>query len=114
MGRAQLDQEHGTVRAGVRDQAAVHVASVCRGAHGGHREFYGFGYGCCPGGLTRSVDWVDHDFDLFMREAEEDSMIVVIDPLFDAEANPIAGFRMVNFKKQIAQAQDRASGKAQD
>lgn len=46
----------------------------------------------------------DRDFDLFMREAEGDSMIVVIDPLFDADAKPIAGFRVVNMKTLVAQA----------
>ncbi|WP_300678493.1 hypothetical protein [Nocardioides sp.] len=46
----------------------------------------------------------DRDFDLFVREAEEESMIVVIDPLFDAEGNPIAGYRVTNMKSLVAKA----------
>jgi hypothetical protein len=46
----------------------------------------------------------DRDFDLFIREAEEDSMIVVIDPLLDVQARPIAGYKVVNIKTMVAQA----------
>jgi hypothetical protein len=55
---AQLEKEHGRVRAGAGDHAGVLVVSVTAKANAGHREFYGFGYGYCrPAGRVASIGW---------------------------------------------------------
>jgi hypothetical protein len=59
VGGAQLDKEHGRVRAGAGDHAGVLVVSVTAKANAGHREFYGFGYGYCRPGGARSDDQVE-------------------------------------------------------
>jgi hypothetical protein len=46
----------------------------------------------------------DRDFDLFVREAQEESMFVVIDPIFDANSNPVGGFIIGNFNEIVARA----------
>ena len=58
VGGAQLDKEHGLVRAGAGDHAGVHVVSATAKASAGHGRFYGFGYGYCRLGGARSVDRV--------------------------------------------------------
>jgi hypothetical protein len=52
----------------------------------------------------------DRDFDLFMREAQQASIVVVIDPVFDTDANLIGGYRFVNIKEVVAQAAARRGG----
>ena len=61
VGGAQLDKEHGRVRAGAGDHAGVHVVSVTAKATAGHREFCDFGYGYCrPAERVASIGGIRH------------------------------------------------------
>lgn len=46
----------------------------------------------------------DRDFDLCEHEAQSDSMFVVVDPIFDASANPIGGFLVSDINEMLARA----------
>ena len=44
----------------------------------------------------------DRDFDLFMRNVQRDSMIAIIDPVFDSNSKPVGGFIVMNIQDMQA------------
>ncbi|BCJ76168.1 hypothetical protein CS0771_57120 [Catellatospora sp. IY07-71] len=46
----------------------------------------------------------DRDFDLFMREIRQESMIALVDPVFDTKGNLVGGFRIVSIHETVARA----------